>query len=91
MKFSAKTVMKTATFRDLSLAKHQGTLVKDPLAGYYDDRHLYRHRGWQHTGNYFFLFLSCGALAFSVWNFYKVHTQAKRSNVGDGSNSQSLL
>ena len=34
MKFSAKTVMKTATFRDLSLGRAQGTLVEDPFSGY---------------------------------------------------------
>ena len=37
MKFSAKTYMKTATFRDLSLGRAQGTLVEDPFSGYIDE------------------------------------------------------
>lgn len=32
----AKTTMNTATFRDLSLANLQGTLVENPLSGYRD-------------------------------------------------------
>lgn len=36
MKFMAKTTMYTATFRDLSLASSQGTLVENPLSGYRD-------------------------------------------------------
>jgi len=36
MKFMAKTTMNAATFRDLSLAGEQGTLVSAPLAGLYN-------------------------------------------------------
>ena len=38
MKFSTKTVMKMATFRNLSLGRNQGSLVVNPLAGYLDAR-----------------------------------------------------
>ena len=34
MKFMAKTTMNTATFRDITLATAQGTLVDRPLSGY---------------------------------------------------------
>jgi hypothetical protein len=36
MKFSAKTVMYTATFRDLALGKMQHTLVETQMSKYYD-------------------------------------------------------
>ena len=88
MKFSAKTVMKTATFRDLSLGRHQGTLVKYPLSGYVVKSTTFHKHRLTTAGTYIFLIGASAALAYSVFNLYKV---SRRSNVGDGANRDSLL
>lgn len=79
MKFSAKTVMKTATFRDLSLGKHEGSLAKYPLAGYVDEQEEYNSNTWGYFGTWFFLIAVSCALILSMWNLYKVAKEARRS------------
>ena len=91
MKFSAKTVMKTATFRDLSLGRNQGSLVEYPLSGYFDASQQYRRQTMGNVATYFFLVAAAAALVLSLWNLYKVSKQARRSNVGVAANSDSLL
>lgn len=88
MKFSAKTVMKTATFRDLSLGRHQGTLVQTPLSGYVVRNGTFHKHRLSTAGTYLFFVGSAGLLAFSAYNLYKVK---KRNKVGDGANRESLL
>lgn len=71
MKFMAKTTMNTATFRDLSLATAQGTLVDRPLAGY-------RVASKSRTGafqTYLFLAASCSVLVYGVYKFLKARTE----------------
>lgn len=55
MKFSAKTVMKTATFRDLSLGRTQATLVEYPLSGFFDNTDHYQKNTMENIRTYFFL------------------------------------
>lgn len=91
MKFSAKTVMKTATFRDLSLGRNQGVLAKYPLSGYFDGSQQYIHETKGNVGTYIFLVSASCALCFSVWNLYKVAKEARRSNVGSATNTGAAL
>jgi hypothetical protein len=81
MKFSAKTVMKTATFRDLSLARHQGTLAENPLSGYFDVSHTYDHSKENFT-TYFLLITASTGLFLALVNMALVALRARRSNVG---------
>lgn len=71
MKFSAKTVMKTATFRDLSLGSNQASLVEYPLSGYINSSTEYQLKGMGTFATYFFLAVMSCAFAYSVWNLYK--------------------
>jgi len=89
MKFSAKTRMQTATFRDLSLGKHQGTLAEYPLSGYVDARKEYHSKTRGYVVTYSFLFLSSCAFCFSLWNLYKVAKNSRRR--GDDVSSQDAL
>eukprot|EP00804_Cyclotella_cryptica_P002572 CCRYP_010406-RA/>CCRYP_010406-RA protein AED:0.04 eAED:0.04 QI:451/1/1/1/1/1/3/884/508 len=91
MKFSAKTVMKTATFRDLSLGMHQGTLAENPLSGYFDASQQYRVHTLGNVATYLFLVATSAAFILSVLNFFRVVKRARRRNVGEPSNSESLL
>jgi hypothetical protein len=80
MKFMAKTTMNTATFRDLSLARSQGTLVDSPLAGYLDGKARSNHYFLQNAGsvaNYMFLAVSATVLVYGVANFWKVRRKVK--------------
>ena len=78
MKFSAKTVMKTATFRDISLARAQGTLVVDPLAGYREDsRGPYRQTM---LGNYLSYFFFIGTTIAMIASLYLLYMVARQSN-----------
>jgi hypothetical protein len=80
MKFMAKTTMNTATFRDLSLATAQGTLVDSPLAGYWA-------ASKSRTGafrTYLFLVASCIVLAYGVYKFRRAHNEmSARAPSGD--------
>ena len=75
MKFSAKTTMKTATFRDLSLGRHQGVLGENPLAGYLDARERYRPRTLGNLAVYAAFTGVVVALALSLLNLYRVATR----------------
>lgn len=87
MKFSAKTVMKTATFRDMSLGRAQGTLVKSPLAGYLNTRGAYRQKLVGNFFTYFFFALSSFALIYALVSFNRV----KKDTNYDFPNNESLL
>jgi hypothetical protein len=80
MKFMAKTTMNTATFRDLSLARSQGTLVDSPLAGFLDGKARSNHYMMESAGtlfNYLFFVLSIGVLCYGITNFWKVRRKIK--------------
>eukprot|EP00980_Cylindrotheca_fusiformis_P002050 scaffold451_cov121-Cylindrotheca_fusiformis.AAC.6 len=80
MKFMAKTTMNTATFRDLSLARSQGTLVDSPLAGFLDSRARNNHYMMESVGtalNYLFLVLALGVLFYGMINFWRVRRKVK--------------
>jgi len=78
MKFSAKTVMKTATFQDLTEAHNQGTLAKFPLAGYINQSAKYRKHSMGNAFTYTFLSASIVLFCFSV---YKLKTVVSGSRV----------
>jgi len=74
MKFMAKTVMKTATFRDMALANAQGTLTDTPLAAY---RHAARYRALSAVSVYIgFLMAGC-CLWTGTKKFVKVRRETK--------------
>lgn len=75
MKFSAKTVMKTATFRDLSLGRHQGVLGENPLSGYLDSRERYSTHTMGNLAVYAAFTGVVVALALSLLNLYRVATR----------------
>ena len=71
MKFSAKTVMKTATFRDLSLGSIQGSLAEYPLSGFIDSSKKYQRKTLANFFTWsFFVAVTC-ALCYSLWNLHK--------------------
>lgn len=75
MKFSAKTTMETATFRDMSVARSQNSLVKYPLAGYLNSGGEY-HREWaSNFMTYSFLALSTICLVYSCIYLWKAKTE----------------
>ena len=85
MKFSAKTVMKTATFRDVSLARAQGTLVKDPLSGYRENsRGPYRMTMLR---NYLGFFFFIGTTIAMIASLYLLYMVARQSNYSFASGS----
>merc|ERR1719464_580193 len=86
MKFSAKTAMRTATFRDLSLGRHQATLVEYPLSGYFDESDHYRRDTWGTIGTYFFLSLATVGLLGSCFCCFRT-CQKVRSEEGKGGSS----
>jgi len=80
MKFMAKTTMNTATFRDLSLARSQGTLVDSPLAGFMDSRARSTQYMLESAGtvmNYLFLGVSVAVLFYGITNFWRVRRKVK--------------
>lgn len=80
MKFSAKTVMKTATFRDLSLARTQATLAQYPLSGFFEeDDHYHRHT-MASLGTYFFLIAVVVAFVYSLINLFVVCKAVRRTS-----------
>lgn len=75
----AKTTMNTATFRDLSLATAQGTLVDSPLAGY-------KAAARSKTGavqTYLFLALSCVVLVYGIVKFRNAQRSKPNSTKDD--------
>ena len=78
MKFMAKTTMQTATFRDLQLARTQGTVVKSPLAGYKQDRKpFYRKQTFNTFKRYVFFVVSMVMLFNSAKYFWRVKKERK--------------
>lgn len=81
MKFMAKTEMKTATIRDVTLANYQGTLVENPLKRYIGSK----NRGWFQRrrnstsafGMYFFFICSLIIFGYGYISFTRVQ---KNSN-----------
>ncbi|VEU40007.1 unnamed protein product [Pseudo-nitzschia multistriata] len=90
MKFSAKTVMKTATFRDLSLARTQTTLVEYPLSGFLDASDRYHMNILGNFATYFCLCAVVLAFYYSLYNLYRV-SKAAEAERQQGSNKDSLL
>jgi len=88
MKFSAKTVMKTATFRDLSLGRTQATLVEYPLSGFYDKSDVYRKDTMGNIATYLFLSTMSLALFYSLWSLYIVAKTAKAKKMEKGSDNK---
>jgi len=88
MKFSAKTIMKTATFRDLSLGRTQVTLVEYPLSGFFDEADHYRQDTMGNIGTYFCLSAAVFALFYSLYNLFIVSKATKAEQLlGDNTNS----
>jgi len=77
MKFSAKTVMKTATFKDMALGSAQASLVTHPLSGFINSSKSYHREGFKNFNTWFFLVVASSALIYSIWNFYKVSRGTK--------------
>lgn len=71
MKFSAKTTMETATFRDMSLGRSQNSLADSPLAGYLNSGSHYRAALLGNFLTYVFLLLSTCALCYSCVSLYR--------------------
>lgn len=66
MKFSAKTVMKTATFRDLSVASNRGTLAEYPLSGFIDHSWKYQRHTAGNVLTYLFLVSAIAIFCYSL-------------------------
>jgi hypothetical protein len=75
MKFMAKTTMNTATFRDLAVATAQGTLVDQPLAGYYAARTSF---GMSTLGTYLFFVASILLLIYGIFKFRSARRQTAK-------------
>ena len=70
MKFMAKTSMNTATFRDMTLGKYQGTLTAAQLNG----SNIQTSWGMESFGNfltYLFLGMSVFVFGYGALYFYK--------------------
>jgi len=89
MKFSAKTTMNTATFRDLSLGRTQATLVEYPLSGFFEETDHYRLNTRSNIKTYFCLSAAVMGLFYSLINLYVVSKAAKRERRRRRSNRKS--
>jgi hypothetical protein len=85
MKFMAKTTMYAATYRDVSLASEQGTIVDSPLAGMSSETSSFVRavqNGGSKTANNVlslsFFVISCIVLLVSLGWFSKVRGEASR-------------
>lgn len=85
MKFSAKTTMETATFRDIMLAKVQNTLVEKPLAGYLKTKGNYRGEQGANAWTTIFFTLAVSFFVFSIVILGKVYYEAKEAQKEIGS------
>jgi len=90
MKFSAKTVMNTATFRDLSLGKTQATLAEYPLSGFYENSDKYKKDTIGNIRTYAFLGFTMIGLIYSLYNLVAVWKGLKAKEAS-GENENSLL
>jgi hypothetical protein len=91
MKFSAKTVMKTATFRDLSLGRTQTTLVEYPLSGFFVDTDHYQRHTMTNIRTYAFFSVTVIGLLYSVFNLYMVWKNVGVGGSKAADNEDSLL
>eukprot|EP00536_Pseudo-nitzschia_multiseries_P003935 jgi/Psemu1/284741/fgenesh1_pg.63_\ len=66
MKFMAKTTMNTATFRDISLGRYQGTLT----SAYFGTK-AWRTEAWENALTYFFLCIALWIFGYGAVYFYK--------------------
>jgi hypothetical protein len=71
MKFMAKTNMNTATFRDMSLGRYQGTLVATPLTGF-EGKKSWRRESFSNKMTYFFLAISVVFFTYGLVYFLRV-------------------
>lgn len=67
----AKTTMNTATFRDMSMGRYQGTLVSTPLAGFEGKKH-WRTESFSNKLTYFFLAVAALFFAYGLIFFIRV-------------------
>ena len=91
MKFSAKTYMQTATFRDLSLGRNQGTLADSPLSGYFLSTDHYKKNTFGNVKTYGFLAFTTFALVYSFYNLAHVFKTAKRTKKTSPSSKEEQL
>mmetsp|Transcript_26805 Transcript_26805/g.62659 ORF Transcript_26805/g.62659 Transcript_26805/m.62659 type:complete len:524 (-) Transcript_26805:297-1868(-) len=70
MKFMAKTTMNTATFRDMSLGRYQGTLTATQMNGYSGSK-SWRSEAWENALTYFFLCIAMAIFLYGAVYFYK--------------------
>jgi len=70
MKFMAKTTMNTATFRDMSLGRYQGTLTATQMNGYNVNKN-WRREAFSNVLTYFFLCVSLVIFGYGSIYFYK--------------------
>jgi len=78
----AKTTMNTATFRDLSLARMQGTLADSPLAGFMTQngrKGYYRRASFGTFLTYLFLLVSMGMAVYGLTYFLRVKRETNYS------------
>jgi hypothetical protein len=72
MKFMAKTNMNTATFRDMSLGRYQGTLVATQMNGIANSRtNNWRREAWSSRFTYLFLAVALSFFIYGAAFFYK--------------------
>ena len=81
MKFSAKTTMETATFRDIMLARIQNSLVERPLAGYLQTKGNYRGERFANALTTLFFLAASFLLIFALITLVKVALAAKRAKI----------
>ena len=70
MKFMAKTTMNTATFRDMSLGRYQGTLTATQMNGFSGSKN-WRQEAWENALTYLFLSFSLVVFIYGSVYFYK--------------------
>ena len=70
MKFMAKTTMNTATFRDMSLGRYQGTLTATQMNGYNVSKSWHRE-GFSTALTYLFLGASMVIFVYGTVYLYK--------------------
>mmetsp|Transcript_19598 Transcript_19598/g.28334 ORF Transcript_19598/g.28334 Transcript_19598/m.28334 type:complete len:309 (-) Transcript_19598:70-996(-) len=78
MKFMAKTTMNAATYRDLSLAKQQGTLVDIPLSGLSTSTRSSNNNGRNAFLTVLFFMVSMAAAVFAAIKLYDVRKRTHR-------------
>eukprot|EP00574_Skeletonema_japonicum_P003002 CAMPEP_0201719796 /NCGR_PEP_ID=MMETSP0593-20130828/4918_1 /ASSEMBLY_ACC=CAM_ASM_000672 /TAXON_ID=267983 /ORGANISM="Skeletonema japonicum, Strain CCMP2506" /LENGTH=598 /DNA_ID=CAMNT_0048210315 /DNA_START=217 /DNA_END=2013 /DNA_ORIENTATION=- len=79
MKFSAKTVMRTASFRDLSMANLQGTLTAASLSGYVDQTFEFHSKTKTNALTYTFLVSMSLLCLGSLYYLVQIIGEASRS------------